>query len=361
MSIKFRNENRVWRNLIDRMKKPIFFLRKCADNDLSNPVIDENCNQYHIWKELCIIEYELYEWLEDIYHTIPSISILKIGKIICERENNDENDWKKVLSFYKSWIKYTNFHTLNNVSISDEISFTNTEILSSATWSGKLIYSTNTAGIFLKPQNFSADLIEFNNEDTDFVKDLTFWNVNADLKLIIGITTDNSQLIFWNLESGQIVGADAFDNSHHIFSMNKSSIFIITDHLEITAVKFIVDLEGVFDEVIVQDTIIVNFPRKFDSSGIKILEVSAYAGIVSIVRRRNEIFEVVQLKIPLNDPEDDEIFYFNFFNIKRYFFPAVDESTPIKCHVALSKFLLLISILTTFLTFGAFHSDWWDI
>lgn len=81
-----------------------------------------------------------------------------------------------------------------------------------------MIYSTNTAGIFLKAQNYSGEPIQLNNEDTDFVKNLTFWNVNPDLKLIIGITLDNSQLICWNFESRQIVGADAFDNSHHIFS-----------------------------------------------------------------------------------------------------------------------------------------------
>ncbi|CAD6225840.1 GSCOCG00005751001-RA-CDS [Cotesia congregata] len=341
MSIKFRNENRVWRNLLSHMEQRIVFLRKCADNNLSNPVIDENCNQYRVWKDLCIIKYNLYEWLEYIYHTIPSIAILKVGKIICNLENSDENDWKKIFNFYKSWIKYTNFHTLNKVSISDEVSFTNIQILSSATWGGNLIYSTNAAGIFLKPHNFNGDPIEFRNEDTDFVKDLTFWNVNADLKLIIGITSDNSQLICWNLESGQIVGADAFDNRHHIFSMNKSFLFLITNHLEITAVKFIIDLEGVFDEVIVQDTIIVNLPRKFNSFGFEIIEISTNAEIVSIVRRRNKIFKVVQLKIIFNDPEDDESFYFSVFNIKRYSLPDVDENTPIKCHVALSKFLLL--------------------
>lgn len=134
MSIKFRNENRVWKNLIGHMKKRVDFLRKCADNDLINPVIDEKCSEYRVWQELCMDKYNLKEWLEHIYHAIPSIAILKIGKSICELENNDQNDWKKVFSFYKSWIKYTNFCTLNNVSKSDEISFTNIEILSSATW-----------------------------------------------------------------------------------------------------------------------------------------------------------------------------------------------------------------------------------
>ncbi|XP_074115666.1 uncharacterized protein LOC141538204 [Cotesia typhae] len=340
MSIKFRNENRVWKNFIGHMKKRVVFLRKCADNDLINPVIDEKCSQNRVWQELCIDKYNLQQWLEHIYHAIPSIAILKIGKSVCELENNDQNDWKKVFSFYKNWIKYTDFRTMNNVSKSHEISFTNIEILSSATWGSNLIYSTNTAGIFLKAENYSGGPIQFNNEDTDFVKDLTFWNINPDQKLIIGITTDNSQLICWNFESRQILGADAFDNSHHIFSMNKSSLFIITDNLEMTAVKFIVDLEGALDEVIAQDTFIINFPRKLSFFGFEIIEISAHDKIVSIVRRKDRIVELIQLQIQFDNPEDNENFYFSFFNAKKFFLLNVDENTPITCHVALNKFLL---------------------
>lgn len=62
--------------------------------------------------------------------------------------------------------------------------------------------------------------------------------------------------------------------------MNKSSLFIITDKLEITAVKFIVDLEGALDEVIAQDTIVINFPRKFVFFGFEIIEISAHDKIV---------------------------------------------------------------------------------
>lgn len=62
---------------------------------------------------------------------------------------------------------------------------------------------------------------------------------------------------------------------------------------------------------------------------------------MSIVRRKGDIFEVVQLQIQFDDPEDSENFYFSFFNRKQYSMSNVDEDTPITCHVALSKFLLL--------------------